>query len=618
MSRDSKRRNAGEKRKLTAPVALIVLSFVSSGAWLVLALPPTPIAKAFNLVTQGVWLLGFGFGVVAFAKPDRRVLWALCAVGGSVALSFLAGGSHFAVAFYDLFADMPLVQWMAFPTMFLLAAGLWADRKQIEIGLSGVVVLGTVMAVVMAVQQLTTNGSSVFGSTAYSGTALVGLIPLAVGLAASRRGVVRVLWYGCAVVIAVVLGVISGAVTGSVAVCFAILLSVVIHPAGLVPQTSVLRMLKVGSLVLAGGMVAAMIFVQVPVLSSRWVNADVFGRQKNVVSRVYLWWGAQEMAFARPVLGYGPSGYRMAAVDHLTPEALQYGADQLGNIDPTVFSPQSPHSLIWEIVTRMGVVGLLAFATLLTVWGMVLVGQLRANDGASGLRAALAAGFACALFALLVNPVVFAIGLFAPVMAGLAIGPMGAASDRLATPARTKLTPLLAVAGVAVVLLAGWLFLGEWKAYGARFENPAVAVVQYEAALRVTPGSPMTLRRLLENRLLLASDDQIGAAQAGVDASPEYIRRFGPNLSNFAAYSLAQAQRTGRKDLSWEQKLLTAAAAQMPPLPSTVAEQLHLAVLSGDEAAVEKALPDAERWGRPYPYTAAYIEAAQKLRSSLR
>ncbi len=101
-----------------------------------------------------------------------------------------------------------------------------------------------------------------------------------------------------------------------------------------------------------------------------------------------------------------------------------------------------------------------------------------------------------------------------------------------------------------------------------------------------------------------------------MDNAPSFIRDYAPNLSNFAAYSLAQAQRTGRKDLSWEQKLLTAAAAKMPPIPSTVAEQLHLAVLSGDVAAVERALPDAEKWGGPYPYTAGYIEAAQQLRNS--
>ena len=248
----------------------------------------------------------------------------------------------------------------------------------------------------------------------------------------------------------------------------------------------------------------------------------------------------------------------------------------------------------------------------------MLAGLVRAKDATSGLRAALGAGFVSALFAMMVSPAIFAIGLFVPVAAGLAIGPMTSKRERVGAEPRTGLNVVFGVSGIVVVLLAVWLFVGEWRAYTARFEDAAVAVAGYESALRVTPGNPMALRRLLENRLLLASDAQIGAAQAAVDTSPGYIRQFAPNLSNFAAYSLAQAQRTGRKDLTWEQKLLTAAAAQMPPIPSTVAEQLHLAVLSGDVAAVDKALPDAERWGKPYPYLASYLAAAQKLKSSAR
>ncbi len=79
---------------------------------------------------------------MGFVRPDRRILWALGAVVASIALSFVAGGSHFAVAFYDLYADMPLVQWLAFPVMFLLAAGMRVDRPRLEPGLSVVVALG--------------------------------------------------------------------------------------------------------------------------------------------------------------------------------------------------------------------------------------------------------------------------------------------------------------------------------------------------------------------------------------------------------------------------------------------------------------------------------------------
>ena len=598
---------------VATPSVLLVMSFISSGAWWLVTLPPAPIAKAFNLITLAVWLAAFGLAAVTFVRPDRRILWALGAVVTSILLSFIAGGSHVAVVFYDLYADMSLLHWLAFPVMFLLAAGMRVDRARVELGLSVIVVLGTVFSLILGYQQTTISTSWVFGSSSYSVTALVGLIPIAVWLAASRGGLARVGWYVCTLLIAVMLGVVSRSSMGVLAVGFAVLVAVAIHPAVLGSAQRGRRVLGVGALALAGLMIAGLVFAQIPALSGRWINAENLGSERNVVSRIYLWEGAQQMFVAQPILGFGPSGYRVSAVNYLNPDALRFGADQFGNTDPTVYSAQSPHSVIWEIATRLGALGLIAFGVLLAVWGAVLVAFVRVDGATSGVRAALAGGFLSALFALLVNPAIFAIGLFAPVAAGLAIGAMTHKADSREKPVQNRMIPLLMAASVVLVLVAGWLFLGEWRAFESRLDEPAAAAVGYEAALRITPGNPMMLRRVLENRLILASDAEIAAAQAAVDNAPAFIRDYAPNLSNFAAYSLAQAERTGRTDLSWEQKLLAAAAAKMPPIPSTVSEQLHLAVLSGDVAAVKQALPDAIKWGGPYPYSAAYIEAAQKL-----
>jgi O-antigen ligase len=541
---------------------------------------------------------------------------AVVAVSTSVALSFLAGGSHLAVAFYDLYADMPLVQWMAFLAVFLLAAGMRSEIPSMRIGLSVLVLLGVVLSAALSYQQTTIYASRVFGSSAYSVTAMVPLIPLALWLAASRRGVVKGLWFACAAAMAVALGYFAGSSMGVLAVVFAVFVSAAALLAPRGSSMPVRKLVRYGAMAAAGLMIAGLVFVQIPALSGRWVNADTFGSQRNVVSRIYLWQGAQKMVAERPILGFGPSGYRVSAVDYLDPRSFQYGADQMGNIDPTVFSPQSPHSLIWEIATRLGLLGLLAFGALLVSWGLTLRDRVRADESTSSLRAALAAACVSSLFVLLVNPVVFPIGLFAAVAAGLAIGPMTSEPERNRQPSPRTIVPGFLVAGITVILMTGWLFAGEWTAYTARFEDPAVAVVQYESALRITPGNPLTTRRLLENRLLLASDTEIDEAQKAVDRAPGYIREFAPNLSNFAAHSLAQAERTGRKDLSWEEAQLAAAAAKMPPIPSTVAEQLHLAVILGDVAAVERALPAAEEWGTPYPYYPAYREAAEKLLSA--
>lgn len=598
------------------PAVLVVLSFVSSGAWLVVALPPAPIAKALNLLTVGVWLIAFGIGAVLLVKPERRLLMALTAVSASVALSYVAGGSHLAVAFYDLYADMPLVQWMTFLAVFLLAAAMRVKVPGLRTGLSVLVVFGVVLSTALIYQQTTIYASRVFGSSAYSVTAMVPLVPLALWLvSSSRRGSAKVLWSACGAVLALALGYFAGSSMGVLAVAFAVLASVAALLVPLGSSVSVARALRYGATAAAGLMIVGLVFVQIPALSGRWVNAETFGSQRNVVSRIYLWQGAQKMLAERPILGFGPSGYRISAVDYLDPRSFQYGADQMGNIDPTVFSPQSPHSLIWEIATRLGLLGLLAFGALLVSWGLTLRDRVRADESTSGLRLALSAACGSALFVLLVNPVVFPIGLFAAVAAGLAIGPMTSEPARNRQPSPRSLVPGFLVAGITVILMTGWLFAGEWTAYIARFEDPAVAVAQYESALRITPGNPLTTRRLLENRLLLASDTQIAEAQKAVDRAPGYIREFAPNLSNFAAYSLAQAERTGRKDLSWEDRQLAAASAKMPPIPSTVAEQLHLAVISGDVAAVERALPAAEQWGKPYPYYQAYREAAEELLS---
>ncbi|NTU70917.1 MAG: O-antigen ligase family protein [Coriobacteriia bacterium] len=601
------------------PVALVLIAFTSSGAWLVSTLPPPPISKALNLATVGLWLIAAALGLMRIERPDRRLLIGLAAVAGSVLVSLLAGGSIFATIFYDLFGDMPLIQWLAFPVMFVLALGFGATRERVEDALSAVVALGALLSISIGYQQLTTaGGNSVFGSTAYSVVALAALIPIAIGLTDSGPQWRRLAAYACAGSLAVGVGVVSRSTMGSLAVVFALVVSVLVHPLVFGSSAPSRAWIRSAALVVAGLMVAGLTIAQIPSLGGRWVNPEAFAAQKNLVTRVYLWQGAEKMLAERPVVGFGPSGYRVHAVDYLAPEALLYGPDQAGNSDPTVYSPQSPHSILWEVATRLGVVGLLAFAILFGAWLLVVRDRVQVRDGTGALRMALAAGFVSSLFALLVNPVVFPLGLFLPVAAGLAAGTIATSGqparsvDRTDAPSRTAQWAL-GVSGAAVIVLSVWLFAGEWKAFTLRFEEPRVANVGYEAALRITPGHPLTMRRLLENRLLIATDAGIAAAQGNVDTAPGFIREFTPNLANFAAYSLTQAQLTGRKDLSWEREMLTRTASSLPFLPSTVSEQLHLAVLSGDADAIRAALPPVRQWGMSYPYAEQYIAAAEAV-----
>jgi len=599
-----------------APTVLLLMAFLAPGAWLITRLPPIPASKALTVVAYGLWLVAFATGLVGFSRPDRRILLGLGALGVSIVVSYLAGGSLFAVALYDLFADMPLIQWIGFVAVFVLAVGMRLDAHQLRRSLSVVVAAGTVVALGMIAQQSIVGVAFAFGSTAYSVTALVPLVPISVGLGTVARGRARMAGFLAAIVIAVALAFFSGSVMGGVAAVFALVVSVPVYVSASGGAARGMRVTRTLALAAAALMTAGLLFVQIPALSGSFVNPEsVAPLGTNVVSRAYLWEGAQAMVIDRPLVGYGPSGYRTAAVEYLEPEALQYGADAAGNADPTVYSPQSPHSLFWEIATRLGILGVLAFGAMLVVWMLVLREALALKDAPAGLRAALAAGFISALFALSVNPVVFPIGLFAPAAAGLAVGAVRdgkPGSSAKQSPPRPVWA--LAVAGVLVIVVAGWLYAGEWRAYSARSDNPAENVTEYEASLRTIPGHPMTERRLLENRLLLAEDDaDLRSAQEAVDAAPGYMAAFAPNMVNFAAYSLTQAERTGRTDVSWEADLLADAASKLPTIPSLVAEQLHLAVVSGDIAAVRAALPAAREWGRPYPYTERYLLAAEEM-----
>ncbi len=613
--------------------ALVVMAFLSPGAWFVLRLPPVPVAKALHLATAGIWLLAAGLALVPLARLDRRVAAALGLVAAVTAVSWLAHGSLFAVAFYDLFANMPLVQWAAFPAVFTVAACLAVGRESVERALAATVALGGVLGVVMTYQFFTT-APQVFGSTGYSLTALAPLVPVGAVLAAGATGRTRALFALASAAVLLALGAFSGALMGALVAVLTVLVTVAALAAGRggaaeggAPRAArgAVRTVALG---VAGLMFAVMLLAQVPAISGGVAGPERLeeaGAGLSFVSRAHMWAGAQAMFADRPLLGFGPSGYRVAAVEYLPPQALQFIPDRPDSIDPTVYSPQSPHSLLWEIATRLGLVGLIAFGALFAAWAVALRDAPRPDAGTARLRAGLAAGFVAALFSLQVNPVLFPMGLVVPALAGLAVAPLGpdvpARAPRADGPAGTGRWTGARIALVASgAVLAGaalWLGVGEWRAETGRSSDPFEQIALHERTLAALPGHPQIERELAELRLLVAPDaPSVAAAQAAADALPAHVARFAPNLVSLATYSLAQAERTGRDDLSWEDARLSHAEEVLPPTPALVAERLHLAVLSGDVAAVEAALPAAREWGGFYPFTEAYLTAAEQLLSA--
>lgn len=601
-------------QRVWVPGVLAFLAFVAPGAWMVTTLPPAPIARAFSLLTVALWVIAFGLGMAQWARPERRVVLALAGLAAAILASYVLGGSLFQVAFYDLYGNMPLVQWLSLPLVFLLAAGLVSDRERLEDALVVLVLFGAVLAGVEAFQQITTDTPRVFGSTGYSKAALAPLVPLGAAIAASRSGTRRVVLYGAAALIALDVGLFAGSTMGSLVAVFALLVAVAVHPVSRAARGIAWRAVRGVAVASAVAMVAVTLFAQIPALSGRWVNPESLQwAGTSVVSRLQMWQGAQAMVGERPVFGFGPGGYRMAAAEYLPAEALQYGPDRQGNIDPTVYSPQSPHSILWEAATRLGLAGVVALVVLLAAWVAAVVGRLRSDVPGASLRLGLAAGFATAAFAVAVDPVIFATGLLAPVLAGLAIAP---SSDSSALSSRVSRGPsaLIAAGGVVIALVALWLGVGEWRLMTTWSEDPTQLKASVQSTLKAIPRHPQAERQLWELELLLAdSDERSASVQAGVDAAPSYISGFAPNLVSLAAYSLSQAERTGRSDLSWEDRVLTEAATRLPPIPSLVAERLHLAVLTGDSAKIRTALAEAERWGGPYPFTEAYIGRAREV-----
>lgn len=593
--------------------ALVLAAFLAPGAWRITHLPVQPESAASQLVVTGLWFIVVGSGLLPLAGLDRRVVWGLVAAGAAVLAAWLVAGDLAQSAFYDIFGAMPLVQWLAFPAVFALAATLLFRGPWVERALAVCAAAAALLSTVLAYQVVRFDGfTEVFGSTGYSVTALAPFVPVAAALAARAKGPARIAWGVVAGVVALCVGVLAGTTMGTLAVGVGALAGAAAVAFAVVSTDDARRRVVVGApLALVAIAVVALLVAQVPAVSGGFVTPGIAGENESVSSRVEMWQGAQAMFAEFPLLGVGPSGYRLRAVEFLPPEMFQYGPDQPGNIDPSVYSPQSPHALLWEVGTRLGIAGWLGFGALLVLWVMVLRERLAEGGEYTVLRAGLAAAFVTALFALMVQPVHFAIGLFAPVAAGLAIAPSAPLAPPRADRAWLWRTMALVSSGVLVIMIAFWQLYGLWIAESVSPEDLPAAIEAHEEALRVVPGHPNLERRLLAFRIITAgTPEEIAAAQRDIDLAPGYIREFVPAMVSFAGHSLAQADRTGRADVAWERRVLDEAAERIPPIPSLVAERLHVAIIEGDRAAIEAAIPDAEKWGEPYPFTGIFLQRA--------
>lgn len=605
---------------LSATSVLVVAAFLAPGAWRFAGLPPVEWSQFLQLATLSAWLIAAGLGAITLRRMNPRLAVAAGIFLAVVLASSLAAGDFIQTVFYDMYADMPLVQWLALFVMFLIGASLVIDGSTVR-GLQGVVIAGSALAAFMIVwSQLPDQGgfSIVFGSSAYSVPAMAPLIPVALGLgvADSRR---RMVWRGLTALIAFAVAVSSGSLMGALAVAFALLVCVAIEPSllGIPPKFRLGAQRAAGSA--AALVVAAVLFFSIPALSGsvlREEAADSYG--PSISSRVYLWNGAQRMVEEKPLVGFGPSGYRLHAVEYLDAGVFPNIAS-LGT-DPIAFSPPSPHSLLWDLLTRLGVVGLAAFLALVGLGGDSFLKASRSEDGQRAvMRRSVAAAASVYLFALMTTPVHFASGLLGVLLCGLAVSPVAGQVAAKKAAARTEKPHRrwgLIGAGFAILVIGSWLAIGNSTANIDDARDLETVRSRVERAARIIPGNPMNERRRLEVALLSATDEPSrAAARSAIDAAPRYILDYLPNLTLFAQICLDDADASGRTDVEWEAGKLAAAESGVGHTPVVIAEKLHLALVSGDIAAVREAYGSAAEIRESFPRVEEYLARADVLLS---
>lgn len=182
-----------------------------------------------------------------------------------------------------------------------------------------------------------------------------------------------------------------------------------------------LRLRTVVAGVAALGVVLAVVAMLVPQVVERSLAEKEYVAAQNVDSRFASWTIAAEMTAQRPVLGYGPGGYRVHAVD-MAPA----GVADTTHLDVA-------HQMYLDVSSELGLVGLAAFLTMI---GAAVASALRAARSRTA-DASLAVATCAAFAGCLVAATFLSEQYYLPVWLLVALA---VAADR--TPAPTDTSPL--------------------------------------------------------------------------------------------------------------------------------------------------------------------------------
>lgn len=604
-------------RRVSVLSVLVLAAFIAPGAWMVKGLPPVAWSQFLQIATVAVWLVAAGLGVIALRRPHRSVVLAAIVFGVIALVATLANPYPFAAFFYDIYGEMPALQWFVLLGMFLVGASVPTDARVVR-GLQAVVIASvalSVFAIWWSTLPIIGGDSVVFGSSAYSVPALAPVMVVAIALARLDRKH-RFIWWGSAAIIVFTVGVSLGSMMGSLAVVFAVAAMLAFEPTLLGVPVRLERTASIVGVTAAAIAVAAIMFASSPAVSGGLLPESEAQRWPgSVATRIHLYNGAERMVAERPLLGYGAGGYRLRAVEFLDKDVFPSIAT-LG-ADPISYSPPSPHSLLWEVLTRSGGLGLLAFFTLV-ILGYITFRERAAQEGDerhARFRNALAAAAAVYLFTLLTTPTHFASGLLGPLMCGLAIAPAprGVESAEEAVSRGALLRAVLVLLGVALAGIGLWLGIG--KSSGT-LGSPDLATLidRADAAAAITPGDPLNERHRLELALIAAkTPEEIRAVQERIDHAPGYIVDYLPNHALWSYIGLSEIDRGNGMTPEWERANLELAARTIPDVPSVVAESMHLALVENDVAAIRSLVAPVRELVEVYPESAAYLERAEAV-----
>jgi len=608
----------------------LLAAFLAPGAWLVVTIPSLEKAQlCFVLVTLFCAAL-VCLRLLPLRRPTSRALLVAGLAIGAFLLALVTNAFPVQQFLYDLYGEMPGALWLCYPVVFLLAASIGLG-SWVRPALRVVTLVGLLLIVVALYQRFMTPWVTVFGSSAYNISAFIPIPVLALWLATveDARGR-RIAWRVAALLSALAIARISYGFLGIFAVIGLVLLIAALRPQlfGL-PQGRLQRVTRLGGRVILALLMVALVIALLPQTSGLLVKrADLVNLgSENIRSRIEFSYAAEALVAKRPLTGAGPAGFRFNVYRYLSPWI--YGNTGTIGTEPLAYSPPSPHSLPWEVTTRLGLIGALALLAAGWFWFKDVRGKKgsgprqmaaagpspapkhEADDdatadaadaadaadtpvpgGLTSLRAACAIAALAWLLSLFVTPMHFASGLLGAALAGLACArPAATGMEALSLSSAGK--TVARVIGCAALVLVAILFARQQLALASTETPVATAsddLARLERVARTAPGAPIIEQHILAYRLMFATTPQaLNAQLEAVRTAPGYITGFTLNATQFAQVALGQMATLHMTDTTAVKRLLDQAAKNGPVTPALLGEQLHLALVSKDAAATTRA-----------------------------